>query len=400
MRLFTPSILGNIPRLYIIKIAKWFMLTMPILMLFYKDMGLTNEEAFRLKAFYSIAIVIFEIPSGYFADVLGRRTTLILGSILGTLGFLFYSIGSGYNYFLVAEITLGLGQSFISGADSALLFDSLKVSNLQHKYTKYESINLSLGNFAESIGAIIGGALAEISLRTPFIWQTGVAFIAIPAAFGLVEPIQNAKLNKPSLKQILKIVHYALFVNKDLRWALIYSSLIGTATLTMAWVYQLQLNAFGWGEFHIGATATFLNLLVGVVTLGAYRVEKSISPKILMPLITFLITGSFIVAGLNISAVGFLLVLTIFYAVRGVATPVLKNVVNVMAPSHVRATVLSIRSLIIRAFFAVVAPLFGWLADVINLNQALIIIGAVFMVVCSSFVGLFVTTLNKSSTNQ
>ncbi len=87
MRFFKPSIAGNIPRLYIIKIAKWFMLTMPILMLFYKDMGFTNEEAFRLKAIYSIAIVIFEIPSGYLADVLGRRTTLIMGAILGTLGF-------------------------------------------------------------------------------------------------------------------------------------------------------------------------------------------------------------------------------------------------------------------------------------------------------------------------
>ncbi|HKL72106.1 MAG TPA: MFS transporter [Marinilabiliaceae bacterium] len=400
MHFLTPSISGNIPRLYIIKVAKWFMLTMPILMLFYKDMGFTNEEAFRLKAIYSIAIVIFEIPSGYLADVLGRRTTLIMGAILGSLGFFFYSIGTGYGYFILAEVTLGIGQSFISGADSALLYDSLKVSNREHKYTKFESINISVGNFAESLGAIAGGALAEISLRTPFIWQTGVAFIAIPAAFTLVEPARNFSLHKPGFKHILKIVHYSLFINKELRWGLIYSSLIGTATLTMAWVYQLQLNAFGFSEFHIGATATFLNLLVGVVTLWAYRVERNLSPRILMFIITFLIAGGFIAAGLSRTPIMLLVVLAIFYAVRGIATPVLKNVVNVMAPSNIRATVLSIRSLIIRAIFAVIAPLFGWMADLLSLNQALIIIGIVFMILCASFITLFIQSLDDSTKDQ
>ena len=82
---------GNITKLYLIKIAKWFMLTMPILLLFFQDLGFTVEESFQLKAIYSIAIVVFEIPSGYAADVLGRKRTLIIGSILGTLGFAIYS---------------------------------------------------------------------------------------------------------------------------------------------------------------------------------------------------------------------------------------------------------------------------------------------------------------------
>jgi MFS family permease len=148
MNSWRPSISGNIPRLYIIKVAKWFMLTMPILMLFYIDLGLSNEQAFQLKAVYSIAIVIFEIPSGYIADVLGRRTTLILGAFLGTMGFAFYTLGDGFIWFLMAEITLGIGQSFISGADSALLYDSLKHNQLEKKYLRYEGINTSFGIFS------------------------------------------------------------------------------------------------------------------------------------------------------------------------------------------------------------------------------------------------------------
>lgn len=366
------------------------MLTMPILMLFYKDMGFTNEEAFQLKALYSVVIVIFEIPSGYFADILGRKTTLILGAVLGTLGFFFYTIGHSFYYFALAEITLGLGQSFISGSDSALLYDSLKENNQQHNYTKYEGYITSIGNYAESLGAIIGGALAEISLRTPFYWQTGIAFLAIPAALTLVET-KRAKTNlNPGFKHILKIVHYALFQNKKLSWALIYSSLIGAATLTMAWIYQLQLKELGFGEFQIGAIATFLNLLVGTVTLVAYRIEKRMSTRFLMLFITIFITTGFVAAGLSKTPWVLLIVLTIFFAVRGIATPVLKNIVNIMATSESRATILSIRSLIIRAFFAVIAPLFGWLSDKLTLNEALIIIGIVFIIISLSTVSMFI----------
>ncbi len=395
MNFFLPSISANIPRLYIIKVAKWFMLTMPILMLFYLDFGLTNKQAFQLKAVYSIAIVIFEIPSGYIADVLGRRTTLILGAFLGTMGFAFYIIGNGFFWFMIAEITLGIGQSFISGADSALLYDSLKYNQLENKYLRYEGINTSIGNFSEAFGAILGGALAEISLRTPFYWQTGIAFLAIPAALTLVEPPSVSIRQKPGMSDIVRIIKYSLITNRHLRWNLVYSSLIGATTLTMAWVYQLQLHAMGYNEFKIGATATALNLLLGFVTLWSYRVENYMKPKTIIRITTLIITGGFVAAGLSNTPLMFLIILIGFYSARGIATPVLKDYINRLTTSDIRATVLSIRSLIIRAFFAIIAPFFGWMADVLSLSQALIIIGLVMMVIAGSIIHLFVQSVEK-----
>ena len=70
-----------------------------------------------LQAIYSVSIVALEIPSGYFADVLGRRRTLILGVIMGTVGMGIYSLSYGFLGFLIAELVLGIGQSFVSGAD-------------------------------------------------------------------------------------------------------------------------------------------------------------------------------------------------------------------------------------------------------------------------------------------
>ncbi|WP_255297375.1 MFS transporter [Anaerophaga thermohalophila] len=289
----------NIVRLYVIKVAKWFMLTMPIIMLFYKDMGLSHEQSFQLKAIYSISIVIFEVPSGYLADILGRRITLILGAILGTLGFLFYSIGGGFWMFLAAEVTLGIGQSFVSGADSALLFDSLKSDGRSHHYLKYEGINYSVGNYSEALAGLAGGALSEISLHLPFYFQTGIAFLAVPAALTLLEPPSKQKHRRPGFRDILKVVHYALVKNIRLRWNLIYSSIIGTSTLTMAWVYQLRLDEFGFTEIFIGSTATALNILVGTVTLFSSRLERKMGKKITVMTTSLLITGGFVAGGLT-----------------------------------------------------------------------------------------------------
>lgn len=385
----------NIIRLYIIKVAKWFMLTMPIIMLFYKDMGLSHQEAFQLKAIYSISIVIFEVPSGYLADILGRKFTLVLGAVLGTLGFLFYSIGGGFWMFLAAEMTLGIGQSFISGSDSAMLFDSLKADGRSHKYLKYEGLNFSIGNYSEALAGLAGGALAEISLHLPFYFQTGIAFLGIPAALTLIEPPRLKKRIRPGFSDILKVIKHALIQNNQLRWNLIYSSIIGTSTLTMAWVYQLKLHEFGFTEIFIGATATGLNLLVGTVTLFSSKLERKMGQKITVLSTSIIITGGFVAAGFTGSALLFLPVLGIFYMARGIATPVLKDYINQITPSDIRATVLSVRSLLIRAIFAVMAPLFGWISDTLSLSEALWILGLVFITLDLSTVTLFLNTLKK-----
>jgi len=386
---------GNITKLYLIKIAKWFMLTMPILMLFFQDLGFTVEESFQLKAIYSIAIVIFEIPSGYAADVLGRRRTLIIGSILGTLGFAIYSFTSGFYAFLAAELILGVGQSFISGADSALLYDSLKADGREKDYLKYEGRNFSVGNFSEAIAGFMGGALAEISLRTPFFFQTGIAFIAVPAAFMLVEPQLYTRTQKATWGDIFRVVKYAMVENKSLRYNIIYSSIIGSATLTMAWVYPLYLKEIGFREIHIGSASTVLNLVVGMTTLFAYKIEQKLRPKSTVWGTTLVITGAFIAAGF-IHSLYVLPVLLVFYFSRGIATPVLKDYINRITSSDIRATVLSIRSLIIRANFSILAPLFGYMTDRLTLSQAFIIIGIIFLVLTGSSIFLFLRSLEKN----
>ena len=284
------KILRNIPLLYVIKIAKWFSLVMPIVVLFFREENnLTLQQVFTLKAIYSVAVVLLEIPSGYLSDVWGRRKTLILGTILGTIGFAIYSFNFNFYEFVLAEIILGIGVSFISGSDSALLYDSLSSANQSNKYLKIEGRITSIGNFAEAIAGILGAWLAVISLRTPYMFQTVVAFLGVPAALLLVEPKTHNKLKDYSFINILKIVKYALFENPVLKWNIIYSAIIGCSTLTMAWFVQAYLEEFSVNVSRYGYIWASLNITVAAVSFQAYKLERRLKQR---KTVTFILIGN------------------------------------------------------------------------------------------------------------
>jgi MFS family permease len=383
----------NIPRLYLIKIAKWFNMVMPIIVLFYQDNGMGMHEIFQLKAIYSIAIVIMEVPSGWMADVWGRKKTLILGSILGSGGFLMYSFSHGFWAFAAAEIILGIGHSYISGADSAMLFDSLKAIKKSDRYVKLEGRITSIGNFAEAIAGVVGGFLAAISLRTPFYFQFVVAAIAIPAAFTLIEPKIESTGKLLTIKKLVFNIKTILTKNHNLRVAILLSAITGTATLTFAWLVQPFFKAIDLSVELYGIFWTALNLTVGVSSVFAHRIEEFFSKKSTLLIVIILLASGYFLSGISITYWG-ISFLFLFYFFRGIATPVLKNYINQYTDSEVRATMLSVRNFIIRIVFAAVGPLLGWITDNINLKSAFILAGAIYLI--SALAAVIPWIINKT----
>ena len=370
---------SNIIRLYVIKLSKWLMLTMPIVFLFYKENGLTTQDLFLLKAIYSFAIVLFEVPSGYFGDIWGRKSSLVLGSVLGFVGFALYCVSTEFWGFLICEVLLGIGMSFISGSDSALLYDTLEQAKKEKDYLKIEGRLISAGNFAEAVAAPLGVLIATLSLRTPFYFQTLIAFTAIPAALTLIEPGEKGNRSRAGFKEIFKIIRFAMVEHQRLKSTIIYSSVIGTATLTMAWFVQPYFDFLALPLAFYGVVIPLLNLTTGFMSIQAHRVESWLGRETTIVLIALGIAAGYFSLGLFSSLWG-ISILLFFYIIRGIATPVLKNQINEITPSSIRATVLSIRSLIIRLAFAILGPFLGFQADRAGLPAALGM-GAVFFLI-------------------
>jgi MFS family permease len=370
---------GNIFRLNIIKFSKWFSLVMPVIFPFYKEMGLSITEIMMLKSVYSIVIVALELPSGYFADVLGRKGTLIAGSFLGAIGFIIYSFSGCYAGFIIAEIALGAGQSFISGADSAMLYDTLSSGKREGEYTRFEGINASVGNFSEAFSGLAGGAIALLSLRLPFYAQAVIASTAIPAALTLIEPSVTKKDKKNGLKDILKTLNIIIVKERNLRFNLLFSSIIGATTLLMAWFAQPLFEKMLLPLALYGTVWTALNLITGSSSILAHRIEKSLGESGTLKLIAVLIPLLMVFSGI-VPDYAIIPLLAVFYFLRGIATPVLKDYINKNTGSEVRATVMSLRDMVIRIFFSIFAPLSGWLSDNYTLRRGLAVSGSFILI--------------------
>ena len=348
---------GNINKMYLLKAVKWFMIVMPIIVLFFEKHALSLTQIMILQATYSFTVAVLEIPSGFFADIYGRRLSLFYGSILTFIGYLIFSFFSGFNEFFIAEILLGIGGSLISGADSALIYDTLLQLKKDEDYTKVEGKNYGIGNVSEGIAGVIGGFLAITSLDLPVYIQTFVLFFSIPISYSLVEPESSYKLAK-SIKSIWLVVKETFFEKNKLKWYIIYSSSMGIGTLSIAWFVQPFLIEIETPLFYYGIIWAGLNIITGITSYYSYLFKH----KNLLIYISLIMVISFILLGYNISMYGLIFIVFI-YLIRGIITPTLRNLININSTSERRATVLSLRSFIIRISFAIIAPILGYITD-------------------------------------
>ena len=97
----------------------------PTIVLLWKQHGMSMQDIMLLQALFAISLAVFELPTGYFADALGRKKAIILAALLLVAGASAYFVADSFSLFLLAEVLLALGFSFMSGADQALLYDTL-----------------------------------------------------------------------------------------------------------------------------------------------------------------------------------------------------------------------------------------------------------------------------------
>ena len=371
----------NIIKLYLLKAVKWFMIVMPIIVLFFESKGLSLTQIMILQGTYSLFVALFEIPSGFFADIYGRKNSLVIGSIFLFLGYLIFSFFSGFNEFLFAEILLGIGGSLISGADSAILYDTLLEIKEEDEYTKIEGRTYAIGNFSEGIAGVLGGFLAMTSINMPVYIQTIVMFLSIPIAMTLVEPKSSYKLAK-SFSSIITVVKDTFIYQRKLRWYIVYSSSMGIATLSIAWFVQPFLMEIDTPIIYYGIIWAFLNFTAGIPSYYSYLYNN----HNLLIYISLIMITSLILLGFNISYFGLIFIILI-YLLRGVITPKLRNLININSTSERRATVLSLRSFVIRISFAVTAPALGYIADSSDLSLVFYVLA--FIVGFSSLLAAF-----------
>jgi MFS family permease len=383
----------NITRFYWYRLTKFALFHVAILVIFYQQRGLSFSQIMILQSVYYFAKVLSEVPTGAWADRVGRKKSLIIGSFFHSSAYLLIFLSHSFIIFNLGEIIAGISMSFASGADSALAYDSLKSLGRENEYRRIEGNATSMRHLAFAVFAPAGGLLASINLALPYLASSIVIFFSGLIALTFVEPqknnesTQSLKFKDQGLKSNAHRKTYyeikrslnLMLGNKRILWFVLFFSLVFLATRLGFWIYQPYMKMVGLPLSLFGVVFAFLYLVSALVSKYADHLEKILKENLTLFLMPTLVVLSFFLLSrfLTLWSLSFILIPQMTF---GIHEPILKSHINRLTPSEVRATMLSVQNMVGNAIFAVFAPFLGSLVDRLGLQNALLIFALVIIV--------------------
>ncbi|MCH2173604.1 MFS transporter [Myxococcota bacterium] len=355
---------------------------MAIITVFWKrEIGMSMTEIMVSQACFGLAMAAFEFPSGYLADRIGYRRTLILASLLMAGGWAVYCLTNSFALVIGAEVVLGVAMSFVSGCDTALLYESVKQSGQEKRFSIWMGRYHILGQTAEGTAALAAGLLFAWWIRLPFLLEVGIWILAAVIAATMVEPARDRPPLRDNWSQVRMMMRHVLFENRSLRAVMGLAIVLGMSSFVPVWIIQIYATDSGVPEAWLGPIWAAANYTVAAGSFCSSRISAwmgsygTLSFGLLMMLVGYL--------GLGFShalfGFAFYFLITFF---RGLWYPIMHHAEQRQIPSTDRAGFVSLRSMTFRILFMVVGPCVGLAIDGWGQHPVLIALGIAFAALC------------------
>lgn len=324
--------------------------------------GLSLSQITLLLAIFSGTVIALEVPTGAWADRLGRRRSMGLGALVMSLASVGYFFAPGFATIAICEFLFAAGLTLTSGADSAYLYDQLKAAGRADEYLKREATASAAKYVGLGIAAAGGGVLAFlVSLRSTFLVTAAASFVAFVVTFFFPEAAPRTREDRqlapgPSLRDRIGLGLRTIRQNPAIWWAILYSSLIFVLIRVSNTLFQPVVKNQGFNNLGLGLVFAGLNFVASAAALRVGRVNWKRWQGSILWALPVLLAVCYLFVGLlgPLLAVGLLIG---HFVVTGVYSPVVKTLINQeMADSQVRATVLSAESAVKRLAVLVVTP--------------------------------------------
>lgn len=371
--------LGNILKLNIFAALKMMLFPMAIITVFWKDrIGLSLSEILLVNVFFSAANLLMEYPSGYVSDRLGYRLSLVIACLFGMAGWTAYLFAQNFWHVIGAELLLGVCYAFISGSDNALLYETLRAGGRTELYARCDGRMAGWAQIGEAGGALCAGLMYVTAPLLPFMVQIGVWAIALAVALSLHEPkAEKGPQITSHLSEALRISRYGLMENKLLRATMLLGMLLGLASFYPVWLVQPFMQQCGVPLAWFGPVWAGANLTVALCAYHSHKIQALLGLRRLCLLFFVLIVGAYAGLGLTSLTVSFLFYF-LLTAMRGLQGPILRGFLQQHATRHMRASILSLHSLLFRLGYVVTGPAVGWVSDARGLQTAFLVLAGAF----------------------
>jgi MFS family permease len=324
--------------------------------LFERKLGLSFAQIFTLDAIYMLMFILFEIPSGALADLVGRKKTILAG--LATLVVAAIATSSAQNFLqlLLSFFLWAIGFSLTSGSSEALIYDSLKDEKQFHQVSG-RALSFSVGGLA--LAGIVGPLLFSKDFRLPYVVSAlpfATGFLAMLFYREAATAVSSQPLSvKKHVIQIRNGIEMALR-NRFVLWSTGVLALVFAVSYTFQSLYQPYLIQVG---FTVTQFAYILPIMFVTEAVGGATSEKITSrlgERAAFWVNILLLGASLLLVGLLANKLVVVLLL-VYGFVQGVLRPLVSTYANRYIEGSHRATTISVQVMV--STFIASALLFG-----------------------------------------
>lgn len=365
----------NITVDYVYRFLSSFDITSAIWVLFLGYKGMSLIEIGLLESIYHTCNLIFEIPSGAMADLLGRRRVIILSRVASVISCLIMLNSHSFWGFAIGFIFSAFGGNLNSGSEEALIYDSLIQEDSVDSYLKLNSRLNVLIEIAQAMAVFVGGLLAEHSFELSYSVALLIAVTALLTALQFEEPQvqsqpqQNIGLVKTHLKKCFEL----LKENKSLTALLLYFPLVFTFGTVVYFYGQQSFADLGYSKIQISRIFLLNGIFSALGALASEKINRFMKGKAWLYLpfwMSLCIIGFGYFSG-GISIFTFILL----NLLNASLYPISSVYINERTPSEQRATIISVSSMFFSLMMILIFPLCGLIGQLFTLSQSFIIIG-------------------------
>ncbi len=249
--------LKNIRLLSIFNFLIGFTFFAPLAIIYFAKVSGSYTLGTSIFGFIMLSAAIFEVPTGVLSDRVGRKKTLIYGSVARVIAFIFYAIGFSYWFLVIGAIFEGLSRAFYSGNNEALLYDTLADHGKEEKYKEYLGKTNSTEFTGLTLSAVIGSLIANVSFVYVMWLAVMSQIIMLIVSFQFIEPHKHSKENT-NIYSHLKEAWVLFITNKKLR-LLSLATILENSLSELAYQFRGAFYSTIWPIWAIGISSVISN---------------------------------------------------------------------------------------------------------------------------------------------
>lgn len=344
------------------------LLAMSVFTPFFNSIGLNNQQVSEVQIYFTIVVVLLNVPMGYIADRVSRKWANIIGDFGRAIVLLIYSQVATFAGAVICECLCGVAAALSDGVDQSLIKHfvgkiSHETGESEAKLLKAKTAKLEVyRQLCNLVLLILGGPIGAISLRL------ALALSAVNHCIGGIISIfikdDSEKLcpkHKNPFKDIYEITKDAM-KNQPLRTRIFAYAVGREMTHGIIWIatplflkagIPMEIVSFAWAF-------NALMCILGAKLAGKYG--KNLSDVQIMIVPVVLMSISMLIMGLHLS------IFTVWlYGAMGItqgwtATTLVPMVQKHAKPSE-QTSILSVTKTLAQLLYIPVVWIIGYVAD-------------------------------------